>query len=77
MLNDTSNNENIISLDGSVRTVTLRTNEFSSPNPLMEILIEGQENNINPEKLPGLVFDDLNYFYVQAEDISGSQIQIY
>ena len=72
-LNDTSNPDNIISIDGSVRTVTLRTNEFSSPNPLMEILIEGQENNINPEKLPGLIFNDLNYFYVQAEDISGAK----
>ncbi len=61
-LNDTSNPDNIISLDGGVRTVTLRTNEFASQNPLMEILIEGQENNINPEKLPGLLFDNLNYF---------------
>ena len=72
-LNDTSNPDNIISIDGSVRTVTLRTNEFTSPNPLMEILIEGQENNIHPEKLPGLIFNDLNYFYVQAEDISGAK----
>jgi hypothetical protein len=72
-LNDTSNPDNIISIDGSVRSVTLRTNEFSSPNPLMEILIEGQENNINPEKLPGLIFNDLNIFYVQAEDISGAK----
>jgi hypothetical protein len=72
-LNDTTNSANIISLDGSVRTVTLRTNEFSSQNPLMEILIEGQENNINPERLPGLVFDDLNYFFVQSEDISGAK----
>jgi hypothetical protein len=73
VLNDTSNIENIISLDGSVRTITLRTNEFSSQNPLMEILIEGQENNINPENLPGLLFDDINYFYVQSEDISGAK----
>ena len=72
-LNDTTDSSNIISLDGSVRTVTLRTNEFSSQNPLMEILIEGQENNINPERLPGLVFDDLNYFFVQSEDISGAK----
>lgn len=72
-LNDTINSENIISLDGSVRTITLRTNEFTSQNPLMEILIEGQENNINSERLPGLLFDDLNYFYVQSEDISGAK----
>ncbi|MCE7856366.1 MAG: hypothetical protein DYG97_07445 [Ignavibacteria bacterium CHB3] len=72
-LNDTLNPANIISLDGRVRTITVRTNEFTSQNPLMEILIEGQENNINPEKLPGLLFNDLNYFYVQAEDISGAK----
>ena len=40
-LNDTTNSNNIVSLDGSVRTVTLRTNDFNSSNPLMEILIEG------------------------------------
>ena len=39
----------------------------------MEILIEGQENNINPEKLPGLLFDNLNILFVQAEDISGAK----
>jgi len=72
-LNDTLNPDNIISLDGSVRTITLRTNEFASQNPLMEILIEGQENNINPEKLPGLLFDNLNILFVQAEDISGAK----
>jgi hypothetical protein len=72
-LNDTSIDDNIISLDGRVRTVTLRTNEFTSQTPLMEILIEGQENNINPERLPGLIFNGLNYFYVQAEDISGAK----
>jgi len=72
-LNDTTIPANIIRLDGSVRTITLRTTEFSSQNPLMEILIEGQENNINPEKLPGLLFDNLNNFYVQAEDISGAK----
>jgi len=72
-LNDTSNTQNIISLDGSVRNITLRTHEFSSQNPLMQILIEGQENNIYPQKLPGLILNNLNYFYVQAEDISGAK----
>ena len=72
-LNDTTNSANIISLDGSVRTITLRTNDFTSPNPMMEILIEGQEGNINPELLPGLKLNDDNKFYVQAEDISGAK----
>ena len=38
----------------------------------MEILIEGIETNIFPEKLPGLKLDDYNKFYVQAVDISGA-----
>jgi hypothetical protein len=72
-LNDTLNPANVIKLDGEVRTITIRTDEFTSSNPLMEILIEGQENNIHSEPLPGLVFDDFNFFYVQAEDISGAK----
>ncbi|MBT8391866.1 MAG: hypothetical protein HKP17_07400 [Ignavibacteriaceae bacterium] len=72
-LNDTLNPDNIIELDGEVRTITIRTDDFTAQNPLMEILIEGQENNIHPEPLPGLVFDDFNFFYVQAEDISGAK----
>lgn len=69
-LNDTSN---IVALDGSVRTVTLRTKDFSSPNPLMDILIEGIETNIFSEKLAGLKLDDNNKIYVQAVDISGAK----
>ncbi len=45
-LNDTTDPNNIVALDGSVRTITLRTKEFNSSNPLMEILIEGIETNI-------------------------------
>ena len=71
-LNDTNDLNNIVSLDGSVRTITLRTNDFASANPLMEILIEGIETNISSEKLPGLKLDDYNKFYVQAVDISGA-----
>lgn len=74
-LNDTTIPEQIISLDGSVRTITIRTDEFSSTNPMMEILIEGLETNIHPEPLPGLLFDEFNVFFVQAEDISGAKSQ--
>ena len=74
-LNDTTDPNNIIALDGSVRTITLRTKEFNSSNPKMEILIEGIETNIFSEKLPGLKFDDYNKFYVQAVDISGATSQ--
>ena len=72
VLNDTTNFNNIISLDGSVRTITLRTKDFNSANPLMDILIEGNESNIFPEKLSGLKLDDYNTFYVQAVDIGGA-----
>ena len=74
-LNDTTDPNNIVALDGSVRTITLRTKEFNSSNPKMEILIEGIETNIFYEKLPGLKFDDYNKFYVQAVDISGATSQ--
>ncbi len=71
-LNDTTNQSNIISIDGSVRTVTLRTNDFSGTTAAMEILIESQEGNIFPELLPGLIFDANNSFYARAVDISGA-----
>ncbi len=64
---------NIISLNGSVRRITLRTKEFDSASPMMEILIDGSPNNINSEKLPGLKFNDNNRLYVQAVDISGAK----
>ncbi|MCH7965623.1 MAG: hypothetical protein IH852_16990 [Bacteroidetes bacterium] len=72
-MNDTTNPANIIALDGGVRIVTLRTDDFSTSNPFMEILIEAQEGNIHPELLPGLVLDADNKFYVQAVDISGAK----
>ena len=71
-LNDTTDPNKIVALDGSVRTITLRTKEFNSSDPQMEILIEGIETNIFSEKLRGLKFDDYNKFYVQAVDISGA-----
>ena len=71
-LNDTTNQSNVISIDGAVRTVTLRTNDFSSGSASMEIMIESQEGNINPELLPGLLLDSDNIFYARAIDISGA-----
>lgn len=73
VLNDTTKNENIISLDGSVRTITIRTKDFTSANPLMDILIEGIESNIFSQKLPGIKLDNYNSIFVQAEDISGAK----
>ncbi len=72
-LNDTSNPANIVSLDGGVRNISLRTYDFSSASPLMDILIGGLESNIASQKLPGLKFNDDNKLFVQAEDISGAK----
>lgn len=72
-LNDTSNLSNIVSLNGAVRRITLRANDFQSSNPLMEIMIDGSEANINLQKLPGLKFNDNNKLFVQAVDISGAK----
>ena len=69
-LNDTNN---FISLSGSTRLVTLRIVDYNASNPMMEILINGSELNINPDDLPGLKLNDDNIIYFQAEDISGAK----
>lgn len=69
-LNDTSN---YVSINGGIRRITIRTKDFTSSSPLMDIYIDGNPNNSVPVKLPGLVFDSNNRFYVQAEDISGAK----
>jgi hypothetical protein len=39
----------------------------------MEILINGSDQNIFPELLPGLLLDSENKFFVQAVDLSGAK----
>ncbi len=68
-LNDTSN---FITLNGSVRLVTLRIKDLNASVPEMEILINGSDQNIFPETLPGMLFNSENKFYVQAIDLSGA-----
>lgn len=70
-LNDTSDTLNIVSLDGAVRRITLRLSEGSTS--LMDILIDGNPNNIASEKLPGIVLNGDNKLFVQAVDISGAK----
>jgi hypothetical protein len=72
-LNDTSNSNNIVTLDGQINNITIRTKDFSSSNPMMDILIDGAESNVFSEKLPGLKLNGNNKFYVQAEDNSGAK----
>ena len=72
-LNDTTNSANIVSLDGSVRNITLRTSDFASSSPQMEIMIGGLESNIALQKLSGLILNGNNKFFVQAVDISGAK----
>lgn len=69
-LNDSTN---FVQLNGGVRRITMRTKDFTSSNPLMDILIDGNPNNLAPVKLPGLLLDGLNKIYIQAVDISGAK----
>ena len=76
-LNDTNN---FVSINGTIKLVTIRTKDFSNPNPLMDILIDGDPNNKTANettgqkiKLYGLLYNSNNIFYVQAEDISGAK----
>ena len=72
-LNDTTN---YISLNGSVRLVTLRVIDYNASSPEMEILINGSDQNIYPEVLQGLKLNADNKFYVQAVDLSGASSKI-
>ena len=69
-LNDTNN---FVTLDGSIRLITLRIADLQTSPPQMEILINGSDQNIFPEQLSGLLLDDENTFYVQAVDFSGAE----
>jgi hypothetical protein len=68
-LNDTNN---FVSLNGSIRLVTLRIKDVNASNPEMEILINGSDQNVLPELLQGLQLDAENKIYVQAVDLSGA-----
>lgn len=69
-LNDTTN---FVQLNGGVRRIAIRTKDFTSANPLMDILIDGNPNNLASVKLPGLIYNNDNRFFVQAVDISGAK----
>jgi len=68
-LNDTTN---FVSLNGDIRTITIRAEHFNDNSPLMEIIING---NLSSEKLPGIVLNANNRLFVQAKDISGAKSQ--
>ena len=67
-LNDTNNS---VTINGAVRTITLRVVDYL--NPLADILIDGNPNNLAAVKLSGILLDSDNKFYVQAVDISGAK----
>jgi hypothetical protein len=69
-LNDTNN---LISLPGSIRLITIRIKDINASIPEMEILINGSDRNIYPELLPGLQLNAENKFFVQAVDLSGAK----
>lgn len=68
-LNDSTN---FVSLDGSIRLITLRIKDPLASVPEMEILINGSDQNIYPELLTGLQLDSNNKIYIQAIDLSGA-----
>jgi hypothetical protein len=68
-LNDTTN---FVSLDGSIRLITIREKDPQASVPQMEILINGSDQNIFPELLEGLQLDANNKIYIQAVDLSGA-----
>jgi hypothetical protein len=75
-LNDTNN---FVALNGTVAYVTIRTSNFTNPNPLMDIYLNGDVNNIPKDslghiiQLPGLIYNSNNIFYVRAVDISNAK----
>jgi len=75
-LNDTTK---FVEMNGTVSIVTIRTSDFTNPNPLMDIYINGDVTNQpvdstgNKIKLPGLVYNSNNVFYVRAVDNSGAK----
>jgi hypothetical protein len=68
-LNDTNN---FVSLNGSVRLITIRVKDPQAAVPEMQILINGSDQNIFSELLTGLQLDSDNKIYVQATDLSGA-----
>jgi hypothetical protein len=74
-LNDTSK---FITLPGETRLICLRVdrNTIESPNPQMEILINGLENAVYSKKLSGLKLNDFNKVFIRAEDIAGARSDI-
>ena len=68
-LNDTAN---FVSLTGNIRLVTLRGINLDSGNPEMEILIDGDPQNIFAKSLTGLKLDNNNIIYLRAVDLSGA-----
>lgn len=71
-LNDTTNTANFVELNGSVRLVTLMATDFTTDTPPVDILINGDIQNVHPEKLNGLRLNDSNRVYIKAVDISGA-----
>jgi hypothetical protein len=75
-LNDTNK---FVALNGTVSVITIRTVDFTNPNPLMDIYINGDITNLPFDSighkilLPGLIYNSNNIFYVQAVDISGAK----
>jgi hypothetical protein len=71
-----NNTDNVVSLPGSVRLITLRGVNLNTSNPEMEILINGSAQNIFPQKLQGLILNSNNKLLISAADLSGASSEI-
>jgi hypothetical protein len=70
-LNDTTNSDNVVSLNGAVRRITIRPTAGSEN--VLDILIDGSSSNVASSKLHGIKLNANNRIYVQAVDISGAK----
>lgn len=69
-LNDTAN---AIELNGAIRIITLRGINLNSSEPEMQILVNGDPQNVLNITLKGLELDNFNKIYLKAVDLSGAE----
>lgn len=72
VLNDSSNTAGTITLNGSVRFITIRAATLTGTTTSCEVLVNGLESSIHSQLLPGLNLDGNNRIYIRVRDISGA-----
>lgn len=69
-INDTNQ---FISLTSDITFITMRVTNPREDNPVVEFVLEGDENRIHDETLSTLKYNSNNYIYLRAEDISNGK----